>query len=53
MGGETFASVKALCSSIEEWVGWCRERGKGEGEGAFRRETRKGVNICNVNKENI
>jgi hypothetical protein len=51
MGGEALGSVKALCPSVnetqgqEEGVGGLVSRGRGEGGGVFRGETRKGNNI--------
>jgi hypothetical protein len=51
--------VKALCPSVEECqgqeigVGRLVNRGRREEIGGYGEETRKGNNICNVNKENI
>ena len=61
MGGETLGPVKALCPSEgecqgqEAGMGGLVNRGRREEirEGGFRRETRKGDNISNVNEENI
>jgi hypothetical protein len=62
MGGEALCPMKVLCSSVGECqgqearMGGMVSRGSGEwdrGRVFFRRETRKGDNIQNVNKENI
>jgi hypothetical protein len=51
MGGESFGSVKVLCPSIgecqgqEAGVGGLVSRGRREGMGVFRGETRKKNNI--------
>jgi hypothetical protein len=51
MGGETLGPVKVLCPSIGNCQGWevgmggLVSRGRGDGMGVFRGETRKGDNI--------
>jgi hypothetical protein len=58
MRGEALGPVKALwpsvgeCQGQEAGVGRLVSRRRGEEMGDFGGETRKGDNICNVNKEN-
>jgi hypothetical protein len=58
MGEEAFGSVKVLCPSIGEsqgkeyGVGGLVSKGRGYGIEVLRGETKKGVNIQNVNNEN-
>jgi hypothetical protein len=59
MGGEALGPEKTWCPSVgkcqdrEVGVGGLVSRGRGDGIGVFKGETRKGDNIWNVNKENI